>query len=90
MLNETNHSIINTSLHCTNHWCWKKLMLSLKGLKGMKYGLRVSDPPIVSVELGSNLNGSFIREGMDVYFECIVQANPRLRKIQWLHNVSYK
>lgn len=26
---------------------------------------------------------------MDVYFECQVEANPRIRKLIWIHNVSY-
>lgn len=52
-------------------------------------GVRVdADVPVVGVELGSNINASYIREGMDVYFECSVTANPKVRKVTWLHNVS--
>lgn len=47
-----------------------------------------TDVPVVGVELGSNINASYIREGMDVYFECSVTANPKVRKVTWLHNVS--
>lgn len=47
-----------------------------------------ADVPVVGVELGSNINASYIREGMDVYFECSVTANPKVRKVTWLHNVS--
>ncbi|PSN57797.1 hypothetical protein C0J52_04352 [Blattella germanica] len=43
---------------------------------------------MVTLELGSNLNGSSIREGVDVYFECNVQANPWVYKVIWRHNVS--
>lgn len=48
----------------------------------------ISDKPIVSVDLGSNLNASFIKEGMDVYLECNVQANPKVEKVIWMRNVS--
>jgi len=47
-----------------------------------------TDSPVVTLELGSNLNGSSIREGMDVYFECIILANPWVYKVIWRHNVS--
>lgn len=47
----------------------------------------VIDVPVVSLELGTNLNATNIREGMDVYFECRVKANPWVRKVIWLHDV---
>lgn len=42
--------------------------------------------PIVELRLGSSLSREDIKEGDDVYFECIVKANPPLRKLNWLHN----
>ncbi|KAG8335068.1 hypothetical protein J6590_077422 [Homalodisca vitripennis] len=48
--------------------------------------LNIHYVPVVGVELGSNINASYIREGMDVYFECSVTANPRVRKVMWIHN----
>ncbi|KAG8305589.1 hypothetical protein J6590_067550 [Homalodisca vitripennis] len=48
--------------------------------------LDVNYLPLVNVKLGSNINASYIREGMDVYFECQVEANPRIRKLIWIHN----
>ncbi|KAL1129902.1 hypothetical protein AAG570_012846 [Ranatra chinensis] len=42
-----------------------------------------TDPPQVSVRLGANLNGSSIREGVDVYFECTIDANPRITRVIW-------
>jgi hypothetical protein len=50
--------------------------------------LSFTDSPVVTLELGSNLNGSSVREGMDVYFECNIQANPWVYKVIWRHNVS--
>lgn len=48
----------------------------------------VSDPPVVSLSLGSTLNPHEIKEGDDVYFECSVRANPKEHRITWYHNVS--
>ncbi|XP_047107820.1 neural cell adhesion molecule 2-like [Schistocerca piceifrons] len=48
--------------------------------------LHVRYSPIVDLELGSNINGSAIREGVDVYFECNVRANPWIHKVVWRHN----
>ena len=49
-----------------------------------------SDPPIVSIELGSSLVAADIRQGNDVYFDCNIQANPEPKSkiVTWLHNVS--
>ena len=50
----------------------------------------ISDPPQVSIQLGKSLVASDIREGVDVYFDCMVSANPtpKSKLVTWLHNVS--
>ncbi|GLG93769.1 Uncharacterized protein GBIM_01122, partial [Gryllus bimaculatus] len=51
--------------------------------------LEVRYPPEVSLDLGANLNASFIREGDDVYFDCSVRANPWIHKVVWKHKVRW-
>ena len=42
--------------------------------------------PSATLNLGSSLNASNIKEGDDVYFECSVRASPSPYKITWRHN----
>lgn len=44
--------------------------------------------PIVTLKMGSSLNPDDIKEGDDVYFECLIQSNPKFYKLSWFHNVS--
>jgi hypothetical protein len=48
----------------------------------------VSDVPMARLQLGSSLNPDTIREGTDVYFDCLIQAQPSAYKVEWRHNVS--
>lgn len=47
-----------------------------------------TDVPIVNLKMGSSLNPDEIKEGDDVYFECTVQANPKVHRLVWFHGVS--
>lgn len=50
------------------------------------YAISFVDPPIVSLSLGEGLSLSRLVEGSDVYFECLVSANPPLNHIRWTLN----
>ena len=47
-----------------------------------------SDLPIVSLQFGTILKPDSIKEGDDIYFECIVEARPTASHIDWFINVS--
>lgn len=47
-----------------------------------------ADMPIVTLKMGSSLNPDDIKEGADVYFECLILSNPKPYKMSWFHNVS--
>ena len=47
-----------------------------------------TDIPEARLLLGSNLNPDTIREGTDVYFDCLIQAQPSVYKVEYRHNVS--
>ena len=47
-----------------------------------------SDGPRVSLKLGEPLELERIEEGHDVYFTCLVDANPRPELVNWFYNVS--
>lgn len=49
--------------------------------------LLFTDMPVVTLKMGSSLNPDDIKEGDDVYFECLIQSNPKFYKLSWFHNV---
>lgn len=54
-----------------------------------KFAILIStDPPLVSLRLGSTLIVDDIKEGDDLYMECQIQANPKFSKMYWMHDVS--
>ncbi|XP_058813514.1 neural cell adhesion molecule 1 isoform X2 [Topomyia yanbarensis] len=48
--------------------------------------LDIQHVPDAFVRLGSSLDPDSIREGTDVYFDCIVTAHPAVYKVEWKHN----
>uniref|UniRef100_W8BB58 Neural cell adhesion molecule 2 n=1 Tax=Ceratitis capitata TaxID=7213 RepID=W8BB58_CERCA len=42
--------------------------------------------PEVEIRLGTSLKQNAIREGTDVYFDCLVNAHPPIHRVDWLHN----
>ncbi|CAG2053490.1 unnamed protein product [Timema podura] len=45
-----------------------------------------SDTPESRLQLGTSLNPDTIREGTDVYFDCLINAQPSVYKVEWRHN----
>ena len=43
--------------------------------------------PIVKLQFGTILKPDSIKEGDDIYFECIVEARPPALSIEWYLNV---
>ncbi|KAK9875497.1 hypothetical protein WA026_007888 [Henosepilachna vigintioctopunctata] len=50
--------------------------------------LEIHYTPEAQIILGASLNPDTIREGSDVYFDCIVNSHPPVYKVEWRHNVS--
>ncbi|XP_065168028.1 nephrin isoform X3 [Atheta coriaria] len=60
-------------------------ILSSDGLEdGWK--LEIHYTPEAKIILGTSLNPDTIREGTDVYFDCIINAHPHVYKVEWRHN----
>ncbi|XP_058796663.1 protein turtle-like isoform X2 [Phymastichus coffea] len=53
-----------------------------------KWHLDVQYQPMVSLKMGSSLNPDSIKEGDDVYFECLVRANPEAYKLSWFKDAK--
>ncbi|CAH1102842.1 unnamed protein product [Psylliodes chrysocephalus] len=48
--------------------------------------LEIHYTPEAKILLGTSLNPHIIREGTDVYFDCILNAHPSVYKVEWRHN----
>ncbi|CAN7938383.1 unnamed protein product, partial [Ixodes hexagonus] len=48
--------------------------------------LDVRYPPSVTLQLGKGLREPVIEEGRDLYFECVVRANPAASLVRWFHD----
>uniref|UniRef100_T1KVX8 Ig-like domain-containing protein n=1 Tax=Tetranychus urticae TaxID=32264 RepID=T1KVX8_TETUR len=50
--------------------------------------LNIHYTPLVNIVLGAKIDRDSIREGSDVYFECIIEANPWITEVTWIFNGS--
>ncbi|XP_056646735.1 hemicentin-1-like [Diorhabda sublineata] len=48
--------------------------------------LEIHYTPEAKIILGTSLNPNTIREGTDVYFDCILKAHPAVYRVDWRHN----
>ncbi|XP_052125087.1 nephrin [Frankliniella occidentalis] len=48
--------------------------------------LHIQYVPETKLVLGKSLNPDNIRESSDVYYDCLVDANPPIYKVEWRHN----
>ncbi|KAF7265534.1 hypothetical protein GWI33_021069 [Rhynchophorus ferrugineus] len=48
--------------------------------------LEIHYTPEARIILGTSLNPDAVREGTDVYFDCIISAHPPVYKVEWRHN----
>ncbi|XP_063905692.1 nephrin isoform X2 [Zophobas morio] len=51
-----------------------------------KWKLEIHYTPEAKIILGTSLNPDSIREGTDVYFDCVINAHPPVYKVEWKHN----
>ena len=66
----------------TNHHCISKVYLHIYFL--------FPDAPQLNLRLGGALKSELIKEGDDVYFECGVDSNPAIARLEWYKGVSVK
>ncbi|KAK9743646.1 hypothetical protein QE152_g8454 [Popillia japonica] len=60
-------------------------VMSTEGLEN-GWKLEIHYTPEAEIILGTNLNPDAIREGTDVYFDCIMNAQPSVYKVEWRQN----
>ena len=49
-----------------------------------------SDAPKLILRLGHALHANNIKQGDDVYFECLIDSNPPIARLEWYKDVSLK
>ncbi|XP_053985137.1 protein turtle-like isoform X1 [Hylaeus anthracinus] len=59
----------------------------IMGTKPIEDGwmLEIQYTPETTIQLGTSLNPNAIREGTDVYFDCLIHAKPSVYKVEWRH-----
>ncbi|CAG0892358.1 unnamed protein product [Darwinula stevensoni] len=83
-------SVLQLTPHPDDHGKVLQCLAENRILKGqhMKASiqLNVLYPPMASLALGSSIRSAHISEGMDVYLECSIRANPPPSRVNWLRN----
>ena len=59
-----------------------------RGAPSTYWRFQFADTPETRIQLGTSLNPNAIREGTDVYFDCLIHAEPPVYKVEWRHLVS--
>ena len=74
---------------CINTFTIIIFFRALKSFSNMTFILfySFSDPPVLNLKWGKGLRPRNIRHGYDVYFECQVDANPKVETVEWYHGV---
>ena len=49
--------------------------------------VNISVAPRITLSFGANIDHTKIVEGNDVYFECHIEANPAVYKVEWKKDV---
>uniref|UniRef100_A0A8D9ARV4 Nephrin n=1 Tax=Cacopsylla melanoneura TaxID=428564 RepID=A0A8D9ARV4_9HEMI len=90
----TNSSLTSNTLKFIPTRAHSGKLLTCKGsnphipssMRDDSWALNVVYKPTVEIKLGRNLNASNLNEGVDIYFDCHIHANPPFKKIIWTHN----
>ncbi|XP_042205382.1 nephrin-like [Homarus americanus] len=69
-----------------DHGSILRCVVGLPAILEDSYNLTVNYIPKATCSFGSSLNSGNIKEGDDVYFECTIEANPRVTHVSWRHN----
>lgn len=76
----------NLEIHC--EYYFRVLITTPKPWNRILEWCFSADTPETKIVLGTSLKPDSIKEGMDVYFDCVINAYPHVYKVEWRKNVS--